>query len=718
MKIRIKILLILGLIILALMAGFYAVGATLMFSSIATSENQHFSENAAVFKRSLTSALEALGDDVTDWANWDDTYNFVQTNDSRYVASNVVDETFDNLQVNLVLFFNQDGDLVLGKLYDLETQTTLPLNETTVNAVKGYSELFISDPETAQNGLILVEGKPMLAAAHVILTSTLQGPPQGTLIFCRYLDDQELSSITAITLLPVTVEPYSDITSGDFLTAKNSLTQAQPIFTQTLNEGASAGYVLLNDVSGAPLLIARVADAREEYAQGVVALGYFSLFLIGMYVVTFLCIAFLLDRIVISRLSNLNSAVTNFRSGAGIRARVKDSGSDELSSLGKNINGMLDAIVNNTISLENTVRERTRDLTENKKKLESILQASPDAIVAFDLNCNITECNTRILELSGYTRSFLIGKPCIDFFVEKSRQQVKAEVTSLLAKDTGAQRFEVFFLKKAGVEIPVEFSINLVKDEWDYPVGAVGVIRDLSEKKMLEQQLLKSQRLAAIGELAGMVGHDIRNPLAAIKNADYYIKKKCRDCKNSQIRPMLEIIDKSIEHADSIVDDLLEYSRELNLEILPWSAKMLVEKALLMIQVPDRVKLVNSVADVPLQVDESKVLRVFVNLVKNAIEAMPEGGTLTIASQHNTDYTSVSFSDTGKGISDEVLSKLFTPLFTTKAQGMGFGLSISKRIVEAHGGKISVQTALKKGTTFTVAFPNSSRPTETMNATL
>jgi signal transduction histidine kinase len=99
-------------------------------------------------------------------------------------------------------------------------------------------------------------------------------------------------------------------------------------------------------------------------------------------------------------------------------------------------------------------------------------------------------------------------------------------------------------------------------------------------------------------------------------------------------------------------------------------------------------------------------MRVFINLIKNAIDAIPEKGTIIITSCQTRNYMKIAFTDTGKGIPEETLKKLFTPLFTTKAQGMGFGLAICKRIVEAHGGTITVKTVINKGTTFTIALPN------------
>ena len=124
-------------------------------------------------------------------------------------------------------------------------------------------------------------------------------------------------------------------------------------------------------------------------------------------------------------------------------------------------------------------------------------------------------------------------------------------------------------------------------------------------------------------------------------------------------------------------------------------------------KVPISVKIVDHIQNFPLiKVDAGKMERVFINLIKNAIEAMPDGGTLEIASAEDMDDLHITFSDTGIGMSEDVLAKLFTPLFTTKSRGMGLGLPICKRIVEAHGGKISVHSTPNKGTIFTIKLPS------------
>jgi len=222
----------------------------------------------------------------------------------------------------------------------------------------------------------------------------------------------------------------------------------------------------------------------------------------------------------------------------------------------------------------------------------------------------------------------------------------------------------------------------------------------------MHERLLKSERFAAIGELAGMVGHDLRNPLTSIKNAAYYLNHKRGTLMDAKEKAMFDIIDKSVDHANKIIANLLDYSREITLEIEECTPKSLIDYVLLMIQIPVNVKVHDETEDQPtMWVDSNKMERVFLNLIKNAIDAMPQGGKLDIISKQNGQDVDFIFADTGIGMSEQTKAKIFMPLFTTKAQGMGFGLAICKRIVEAHGGKITAESVLGKGTTFTITLP-------------
>ncbi|MCJ7762510.1 ATP-binding protein [Candidatus Bathyarchaeota archaeon] len=227
-----------------------------------------------------------------------------------------------------------------------------------------------------------------------------------------------------------------------------------------------------------------------------------------------------------------------------------------------------------------------------------------------------------------------------------------------------------------------------------------------NELKEANAKLLRSERLAAIGELAGMVGHDLRNPLTGIKNAAYYLRVKQSAGFDDTSKKMLEIIDSAITHADKIIGDLQDYAREMRLELANCSPRSILKEALALVRVPNRVKIIDNTLDKPvIKADKTKIARVFINIIKNAIDAMPEGGTLQIKSVQTNGNVEISFADTGIGMSEETLGKVFSPLITTKAQGMGFGLAICKRIVDVHQGRITVQSVEGRGSTFTVILP-------------
>ena len=260
------------------------------------------------------------------------------------------------------------------------------------------------------------------------------------------------------------------------------------------------------------------------------------------------------------------------------------------------------------------------------------------------------------------------------------------------------------FLHQAAVVIE---NAQLIQQQKEYAEHLEEKVDERTKQlKEAQQQLIKSERLAAIGQVAAMVSHDLRNPLTGIKGATYFLNAKLGSQLDAKSKEMLELIDKGVQHADRIITDLMEYSKEIRLQLSETTPKTVVKEALAMIQVPKNVQLIDLSQDEPvMKMDVEKVKRVFDNLVKNAIDAMSDGGKLTIATRLSEGDVEFVFIDTGTGMAKEVTEKLWTPFLTTKSKGMGLGLSICKRFIEAHGGKISVATEVGKGTTFTITMP-------------
>jgi len=202
-----------------------------------------------------------------------------------------------------------------------------------------------------------------------------------------------------------------------------------------------------------------------------------------------------------------------------------------------------------------------------------------------------------------------------------------------------------------------------------------------------------------------MIGHDLRNPLTGIKGAVYYLKKH-ESKMDAKSREMLKIIEDNVTYSNKIINDLTDYSRRIQLEYVDTTPKLLTKEALSLVNIPKNIQLEDLTENATeIAVDVEKMKRVFVNLIKNGVDAMPEGGSLTIKSTKVNDGVEFTFSDTGCGMSKETLNKICTPLFTTKAKGMGFGLPISKRLVEAHGGSLLFESTTGKGTTATIFIP-------------
>jgi PAS domain S-box-containing protein len=370
-------------------------------------------------------------------------------------------------------------------------------------------------------------------------------------------------------------------------------------------------------------------------------------------------------------------------------------------------------------------------VSNSEGKYKTLWEKAGDGLVYLDCRGKVLDVNNKILELTGLKKEEVLGKPLYKLWLFD-----KTIVPKLVAmiKDTlkgkPTSGYQMTIRRKDGFEKHIEINTSVVRIERVH-VGILAVVRDVTEQKRVEkileeyserletevnnrtqelkevhERLLRAERFAAIGELSGMIGHDLRNPLTAIKNAVYYLKRKQACSGDSKEKEMMDIVDKSVEHANKIVSSLLEYSAEIRLEIEQSSPKELIDYVLLMAQVPERVKVVDRTNYEPIiWIDVNKMERVFLNLIKNAFDAMPTRGILKISSKHVGENVEIVFKDDGEGMSEQTMSKIFNPLFTTKAQGMGFGLAICKRIIEAHHGEITVKSTLGKGTAFTITLP-------------
>jgi signal transduction histidine kinase len=252
-------------------------------------------------------------------------------------------------------------------------------------------------------------------------------------------------------------------------------------------------------------------------------------------------------------------------------------------------------------------------------------------------------------------------------------------------------------------QIELEQSLNGYYEQLEKEVEVR--TKDLEQ---VQEKLIRSERLAAVGELASGVGHELRNPLNVIRNCAYLLNMALSEKTDEESSNTLKVLDKQIDIANKIVTDLLDFTRIRPPQQIRADLKSLINESVSYITTPENVKInVNlNGHSRPVRTDPEQMNRVFTNIISNAVQAMNgKGGQLDINAAVDDETISVLFKDNGCGIPAENLEKIYEPLFTTKPKGIGLGLAISKRLVEQNGGKIEVASQVGQGTTFTVKLP-------------
>jgi two-component system sensor histidine kinase HydH len=263
-----------------------------------------------------------------------------------------------------------------------------------------------------------------------------------------------------------------------------------------------------------------------------------------------------------------------------------------------------------------------------------------------------------------------------------------------------------------GKRVPLEIAASSLKDEDDIFLGNVLLFKDLTEVRALRREVARSQRLASVGRLAAGVAHEIRNPLSSIKGFATYFKERYPDRPDDQ--QTANIMIQEVDRLNRVVGQLLEFAKPVSVKSKPISLQTLLNDSIKLIK--DRaaeksisIQTQNNTQVDKVRIDPDRINQVLLNLYLNAIDSMESGGELKveISSDGQTGDVVIQVSDTGGGINRENLSKIFEPYFTTKSAGTGLGLAIAHNIIEAMGGKITVESDKEMGTTFRVTLPNS-----------
>jgi PAS domain S-box-containing protein len=350
-------------------------------------------------------------------------------------------------------------------------------------------------------------------------------------------------------------------------------------------------------------------------------------------------------------------------------------------------------------------KESEEALRETKDYLDNLLNYANAPVIVWDNEQKISLFNNAFEALTGYKKGSMLGRSIDVLFPPLQKTEILQTIERAMAGEKW-QSVEVPILCKDGeTRIALWNSAN-VQDKAGNIVGTIAQGQDITERKRLQEALLKSERLAAIGQLASAVGHEIRNPLGVIKNSAYFLNMMLKDVADEKVVKHLKILEKEVNSANLIISDLLDFARKKPLTLVKTDLNETVKNTLSKITVPENIKVEVKLGEISkMLLDEERVQRVCHNLILNAVQAMPEGGKLAIQTTKQDDSAKLIVRDTGVGIPKEIVPRLFTPLFSTKAKGIGLGLVICKQIVEGHDGNITVDSRVGEGSTFTVKLP-------------
>ncbi|MGY5854726.1 MAG: ATP-binding protein [Candidatus Thorarchaeota archaeon] len=380
-----------------------------------------------------------------------------------------------------------------------------------------------------------------------------------------------------------------------------------------------------------------------------------------------------------------------------------------------------------------SLEKALNDMKKTEFKFTTLYDSMLDGYGRSDLDGNMIEWNDALRKMVEFSDEEMSTSNFREFTPEKWRPIESKILEEQVLVRGYSDIYEKEYQRRDGSVFPVELRVYLTRTESGDPWSFWRIIRDITQRKAIEEeirvlndhlevkveertkelkeaqdQLLNQARLTTLGKLSGGIGHELRNPLAAMKNSVYLLRMILTDNEDLDLKESLDILDFELATSEMIINSLLDYAKPKPPTLKKVKINELIQNALSRIQVPENVELFTDLqTDLPiLLVDPIQLNRVMINLTRNAVQAMQESGELRIVTRvDKPGWLSIVVSDTGKGISPENLVRLFEPLFTTKAKGIGLGLAISKSFVEAHNGSIEVESQIDIGTTISVRLP-------------
>jgi two-component system, NtrC family, sensor histidine kinase HydH len=349
-------------------------------------------------------------------------------------------------------------------------------------------------------------------------------------------------------------------------------------------------------------------------------------------------------------------------------------------------------------------RSAKQSLQDASAIKDQVVTSLPAGLIATDKTGKIAFYNSAAENITGFDLSQARGKDPDTVLPDHLCGVMKS-----LDRDELVSEKEMECEFAGGRLVPVSVSASKIINEEGQFVGKVMILRDLGEIRRLQDEIRRTEKLAAIGDLAAGVAHEIRNPLSSIKGIASYYKSKFEN--GSKDNEMAGVMIEEVDRLNRVISELIEFARPTRLDLKPADLNELLKHSVRLVEQEAAAKKIEiqlrlSTDSVTAEVDPDRLIQCFLNIFLNALQAMENGGRVTVScSTRDNDRVRIDIKDNGSGISPDDLGKIFDPYFTTKPKGTGLGLAIVHKIIEAHQGQVNVRSAIGQGTTFSITLP-------------
>jgi diguanylate cyclase (GGDEF)-like protein/PAS domain S-box-containing protein len=445
----------------------------MIMGSFGRLEEQQIHQNAQQAIRLLADEVAKLESTLMDWANWDDTYQFVAGANDGYIENNLNESSIVNLNLNFMFFTNIAGQIVHSVGVDPESGRIGPVSSALRDHIQNNAILSRIEKGTVTAGVVLLPDNPVLIASAPILNSLEEGPARGRMIIGRYFNASEINRIAEKLQLSLSLHRFGDQRLPETLkNVAHRFGEGEQTVINVVNNDLIEIFFLIKDIYNQPVLFMGIDKSRVIFVQGRNTLKYFTCFLLGIGGAFMVVVFVLIEKVVLLRLRRTSRQVNAIEIHGDFETRVALAGNDELTQLVVDINKMLDALQHNT--------ERDRNILDN------II----DGYCETDLQGRILLTNPALRRMTAFTEDELLNKAIDDLIDPQDMSRIRQDIRTSIANKEPIRRMGGKLCTKRDQTGYFDATVNLITDSQGNPLGYRSIIRDVTKLKQNEERLV------------------------------------------------------------------------------------------------------------------------------------------------------------------------------------------------------------------------------------